>query len=176
MLHWPTHSGKLARIVDFPKTKGLGQCYQHRHLHSQLGVLASPSRRAPWTFVVRLWVSLPAASFWGSFSLILADFEEFLSFKLKKSPGNRFQLLLWQEWPLNRSENEVPDVYLTKIVHLQSNFWQHWIRQPAVLALFFCTASFEITHPVSLYIMLTYWILPFSTDIETSIQLTEYNW
>ena len=74
-----------------------------------LSVLPTPRfTRTTWRVAVRLekslcallkigllWVSLPAASFCGLFSWILANLGEFFSFKLEKSPENQSQWFLW---------------------------------------------------------------------------------
>ena len=76
------------------------------------------------------WV-LPVVSFWGLFSITSADFEELLSFKLKKSP--HLNGLFGNKWPLIQSENEVSDVYSTKLCSLMltpnTGIWEHFIEK-----------------------------------------------
>ena len=60
---------------------------QRCDLPTQFGALESCS--APCLKLGYSERVLPTASFWGLFSFISADFEESLSFKLKKSPENR---------------------------------------------------------------------------------------
>ena len=91
------------------------------------------SCRVPWRVVVRLvknWAT------WVSFTrgiilrLIFSQFWRVLS--LKSHPKIDLNCFCGDEWPLNRSENEAPDVYLFNLCSLvlAPNHWYlgvfHW--------------------------------------------------